>query len=115
MLNAHEDRKYTSIRTDTCGLVFFGTPHRGGKGVELGKIAANVAKFISRGHAKNDLLECLEENALFTRQMSSRFKQQLEDYQVVSFVEGKEVFIGGSGPASISHVSAICDCYKTYD
>jgi hypothetical protein len=106
LLNAHEDRKYTSIRTDTCGLVFFGTPHRGAKGVELGKIAANVAKFISRGHAKNDLLECLEENALFTRQMSSRFKQQLEDYQVVSFVEGKEVFIGGSGPASISHVSA---------
>ncbi|KAL5343020.1 hypothetical protein BJX70DRAFT_244246 [Aspergillus crustosus] len=104
LLNAHEDRKYTSIRTDTCGLVFFGTPHRGAKGVELGKIAANVAKFISKGHAKNDLLQSLEENSLFTRQMSARFKQQLEDYQVVSFVEGKEVFIGGSGPASLSHL-----------
>ncbi|KAL4913296.1 hypothetical protein BDW62DRAFT_192757 [Aspergillus aurantiobrunneus] len=104
LLNAHEDRKYTSIRTDTCGLVFFGTPHRGAKGVELGKIAANVAKFISRGNAKNDLLHCLEANSLFTRQMSSRFKQQLEDYQVVSFVEGKEVFIAGNGPASISHL-----------
>ncbi|KAL4807865.1 hypothetical protein BDV18DRAFT_136296 [Aspergillus unguis] len=104
LLNAHEDRKYTSIRTDTCGLVFFGTPHRGGRGVELGKIAANVAKFISKGHAKNDLLQSLEENSLFTRQMSSRFKQQLEDYQVISFVEGKEVFLGGTGPASISHL-----------
>ncbi|KAI9374141.1 hypothetical protein BJX61DRAFT_499713 [Aspergillus egyptiacus] len=104
LLNAHEDRKYTSIRTDTCGLVFFGTPHRGAKGVELGKIAANVAKFISKGHAKNDLLECLEENSLFTKQMSSRFSHQLEDYKVISFVEGKEMFIGGSGPASISHL-----------
>ncbi|KAL4966879.1 LipA and NB-ARC domain protein [Aspergillus stella-maris] len=104
LLNAHEDRKYTSIRTDTSGIVFFGTPHRGAKGAELGKIAANIAKFISKGHAKNDLLQCLEENSLFTRQMSSRFKQQLEDYQIVSFVEGKEVFIGGSGPASISHL-----------
>ncbi|KAL4865491.1 hypothetical protein BDV12DRAFT_174619 [Aspergillus spectabilis] len=104
LLNAHEDRKYTSIRTDTSGLVFFGTPHRGAKGVELGKIAANVAKFISKGHAKNDLLQSLEDNSLFTRQMSARFKQQLEDYQVVSFVEGKEVFLGGSGPASLSHL-----------
>ncbi|KAL4778595.1 hypothetical protein BJX76DRAFT_342832 [Aspergillus varians] len=104
LLNAHEDRKYTSIRTDTCGLVFFGTPHRGAKGVELGRIAANVAKFISKGHAKNDLLHSLEENSLFTRQMSSRFRQQLEDYQIVSFVEGKEVLIAGSGPASISHL-----------
>ncbi|KAL4883232.1 hypothetical protein BJY04DRAFT_185084 [Aspergillus karnatakaensis] len=104
LLNAHEDRKYTSIRTDTSGLVFFGTPHRGAKGAELGKIAANVAKFISKGHAKNDLLQSLEENSLFTRQMSARFKQQLEDYQVVSFIEGKEVFLGGSGPASISHL-----------
>ncbi|KAL2817671.1 hypothetical protein BDW59DRAFT_152466 [Aspergillus cavernicola] len=104
LLNAHEDRKYTAIRTDTRGLVFFGTPHRGGRGVELGKIAANVAKFVSKGHAKNDLLQCLEGNSLFTRQMSARFSQQLEDYQVISFVEGKEVFIGGSGPASISHL-----------
>ncbi|KAL4909507.1 hypothetical protein BDW74DRAFT_146732 [Aspergillus multicolor] len=104
LLNAHENRKYTHIRTDTCGIVFFGTPHRGAKGVELGRIAANVAKFISKGHAKNDLLRCLEENSLFTRDMSWHFKQQLEDYQIVSFVEGKEVFIGGSGPASVSHL-----------
>ncbi|KAL2810098.1 hypothetical protein BJX63DRAFT_403191 [Aspergillus granulosus] len=104
LLNAHEDRKYTALRTDTSGLVFFGTPHRGAKGVELGTIAANVARFVSHGHAKNDLLQCLEENGLFTRQMSSRFSHQLEDYQVVSFVEGKEVFISGAGPTAVSHL-----------
>lgn len=104
-MNAQEDPKYTSIRTGTYGLVFFGTPHHGTKGVELGKIAAKVAKFVSKGHASNDLLDCLEHNSLFTRQMSSRFCHQLEDYRVISFIEGKEVLLGGSGPASISHVS----------
>ncbi|KAJ5288889.1 hypothetical protein N7478_001919 [Penicillium angulare] len=104
LLNAKEDPKYGSIRTATSGLVFFGTPHRGAKAVELGKIAARVARFVSKGHASNDLLDCLEHNSLFTRQMSDRFRHQLEDYRVVSFIEGKEVQIGGVGPASISHL-----------
>ncbi|CEJ57503.1 hypothetical protein PMG11_06194 [Penicillium brasilianum] len=104
LLNAKEDPKYGSIRTSTSGLVFFGTPHRGAKAVELGKIAARVARFVSKGHASNDLLDCLEHNSLFTRQMSDRFRHQLEDYRVVSFIEGKEVFLGGAGPASISHL-----------
>ncbi|KAA8641348.1 uncharacterized protein ATNIH1004_002016 [Aspergillus tanneri] len=81
LLNAQEDPKYTAIRTGTSGLVFFGCPHHGTKGVELGKIAAKVARF-----------------------MSVRFSHQLEDYKVVSFIEGKEVLLGGSGPASISHL-----------
>ncbi|OQD97009.1 hypothetical protein PENVUL_c086G00495 [Penicillium vulpinum] len=104
LLNAKEDPKYTSIRSATYGLVFFGTPHRGAKAVELGKIAARVARFVSKGHASNDLLDCLEHNSLFTRQMTDRFRHQLEDYRVVSFIEGKEVQIGGIGPASISHL-----------
>lgn len=105
LLNAKEDPKYTAIRSATSGLVFFGTPHRGAKAVELGKIAARVARFVSKGHASNDLLDCLEHNSLFTRQMTDRFRHQLEDYRVVSFIEGKEVQLGGAGPASISHVS----------
>ncbi|KAI9044824.1 LipA and NB-ARC domain protein [Aspergillus affinis] len=104
LLNAQEDPKYTSIRTGTSGLVFFGCPHHGTKGVELGKIAAKVAQFVSKGHASNDLLDCLQHNSLFTRQMSARFSHQLEDYKVVSFIEGKEVILGGAGPASISHL-----------
>ncbi|KAJ6112263.1 hypothetical protein N7523_008324 [Penicillium sp. IBT 18751x] len=104
LLNAKEDPKYGAIRNATSGLVFFGTPHRGAKAVELGKIAAGIARFVSKGHASNDLLDCLEHNSLFTRQMSDRFRHQLEDYQVISFIEGKEVQLGGAGPASISHL-----------
>ncbi|KAJ5475714.1 hypothetical protein N7539_008001 [Penicillium diatomitis] len=104
LLNAKEDPKYGAIRVSTSGLVFFGTPHRGAKAVELGKIAARVARFVSTGHASNDLLNCLEHNSLFTRQMSDRFRHQLEDYRVVSFIEGKEVLLGGVGPTSVSHL-----------
>ncbi|KAA8641486.1 uncharacterized protein ATNIH1004_001951 [Aspergillus tanneri] len=63
----------------------------GTKGVELGKIAAKVA-------------DCLEHNSLFTRQMSVRFSHQLEDYKDIQLHRGKEVLLGGSGPASISHL-----------
>jgi hypothetical protein len=70
--------------------------------VELGKIAAGVARFVSKGHANNDLLDCLEKNSLFTRQMSERFRHQLEDYRVVSFIEGKAVQMARG---AISHVS----------
>ena len=75
--------------------------------MELGKIAVRVARFVSNGHASNDLLNCLEHNSLFTRQMTDRFRHQLEDYRVVSFIEGKSVQVGGIGPTSISHVSVL--------
>ena len=105
LLNAHEDPKYTAIRTATFGLVFFGCPHHGAKGVELGMVAAKVARFVSAGRASNELLVCLKHNSMFTRTMSERFRHQLEDYKVLSFIEGKPTQLGGFGPTAVSHVS----------
>ena len=95
---------YTAIRNATFGLVFFGCPHHGAKNIELGKIAAGVAKFISEGRATNDLLESLEHNSLFTRDVSQQFRHQLEDYHVVSFIEGMPLQLVGYGPISVSKV-----------
>jgi len=97
---------YTAIRNATFGLAFFGCPHHGAKGIELGKIAASIATFVSQGRASNNLLESLEHNSLFTRQVSNEFRHQLEDYQVVSFIEGLPMQLGGYGPTSVSKV---CD------
>lgn len=73
-------------------------------------IAADVARFVSADRASNELLESLKTNSLFTRQMSERFRHQLEYYRVVSFIEGLPMYLGGTGPTSISHVSTIpCD------
>jgi hypothetical protein len=95
---------YKAIQTATFGLVFFGCPHHGAKGIELGKIAAGVAKFVSEGRATNDLLDSLEHNSLFTRDVSQQFRHQLEDYQVVSFIEGMAMQLIGYGPMSVSKV-----------
>lgn len=75
--------------------------------MELGKLAAKLAKFVSRGNASNELLECLEHNSLFTRQMSERFHHQLEDYRVVSFVEGRPMILVERGIPIPSQVSIL--------
>lgn len=111
LLNAHENPQYTAIQAATFGLVFFGCPHRGAEGVELGMIAARVARFVSGGRASNELLECLRNNSLFTRQMLDWFSHQLLNYQVLSFIEGKPMRLEDFGPASVSHVSKLL--YKT--
>lgn len=98
---------YMAIRNATFGLVFFGVPHHGAKGIELGKIAAGVAKFVSEGRASNDLLESLEHNSLFTRGVSEQFRHQLEDYHVVSFIEGMAMQLVGYGPMSVSKVCTL--------
>ncbi|KAL3417461.1 NB-ARC domain-containing protein [Phlyctema vagabunda] len=104
LFNAHQNPQYTKLRTATYGLVFFGCPHHGAKGVELGNVAAKVAKFVSNGSASNELLDCLKHNSFFTREMSENFKYQLEQYMVVSFFETKPMQLGGFGPASVGHV-----------
>ena len=70
-------------------------------------IAADVARFVSADCASNELLESLKTNSLFTRQMSERFRHQLEDYRVVSFIEGMPMRLGGAGSASVCQVSTI--------
>lgn len=68
--------------------MFFGTPHRGGNGVGPGKIAARIARYLT-GSSSNDILDTLEKDSIFSKQMADLFRSQLEDYFVVSFFETK--------------------------
>ncbi len=72
-------------------------------------IAADVARFVSDNKASNELLELLKTNSLFTGQMSERFRHQLEDYRVVSFVEGMPMRLPGSSGSQVRVVR----CGKT--
>jgi hypothetical protein len=47
LLNARDDSTYEPIKSCTHGLVFFGTPHRGGNNAAFGQMAANIAKFLT--------------------------------------------------------------------
>lgn len=107
LLNARDNPRYDNILQHSFGLVFFGCPHNGGNGVPLGRIASNVARFITGGRASNELLDCLEKNSLFARDAADRFRHQLENYRVVSFVETRTMHIAGRGITSVESVSSI--------
>jgi pimeloyl-ACP methyl ester carboxylesterase len=88
LVTAKSNDRYKEIRESTRGLVFFGVPHQGGNGVDLGAIVANIVNALT-GSGHNDLVDSLKKNSLFQEHQSEHFKNQLEDYQVVSVVEDK--------------------------
>ncbi|KAK3936743.1 ankyrin repeat-containing domain protein [Diplogelasinospora grovesii] len=78
--------EYSSIKNATYCIAFFGTPHRGANGVALGDIAASIARFALR-KATNTFLEALKKDSLFADDLVKDFRQQLEDYYILSFYE----------------------------
>jgi hypothetical protein len=107
LLNAKDNEFFEPTRDSTYGLVFFGTPHRGGRGGAFGLLAARIAKFVSGDRADNDLLECLKSNSLFTQQATDRFSHQLEKYQVISFFETIPMKLGVRGISEVSSNSFV--------
>ena len=89
LVNAHNNAKYTAIRTSTCGLVFFGTPHDGGHKtfVALGSAAARVATALNI-QPDSDTIEVLKSGSMFADLLAEQWRHQLESYQIVSFWEG---------------------------
>ncbi|KAF4418794.1 Protein SERAC1 [Colletotrichum fructicola Nara gc5] len=67
--------EHRSIKTSTHGILFMGTPHQGGNGVQLGRVLVNVASiFVS---ANDRLLRHLERD-------SEWLQQQLGQYGPIS-------------------------------
>jgi len=67
--------EHRSIKTSTYGIMFMGTPHQGGNGVQLGKLLVNVASvFVA---ADDRLMKHLEQN-------SEWLQQQLGQYNPIS-------------------------------
>lgn len=78
--------KFKEICKATTSLVFFAVPHQGGHGTTLGTIARNIVTTLN-GEERNDLLQSLKRNSIFQENQAKFFRQQLEDYQVLSVVE----------------------------
>ena len=78
--------QYAPIRKATHGLVFFGTPHRGGKHAALGEFAARIARGVLRNPG-NDYLNALKDNSFFAAALRDDFQQQQEDFSVLTFYE----------------------------
>ena len=86
LVHAKLDKTYISIGRATYGIAFFGTPHRGGEFVKLGDIAATIARALLR-NPRNTFLEALRADSLFADDLVQDFRQQLEDYHLLSIYE----------------------------
>ncbi|MCJ1255882.1 Kinesin light chain 3 [Lignoscripta atroalba] len=86
LFQARIETQYKSIGESTVGIVFLGTPHRGSEKATYGKILANIATTASR-RPTSQLLNALQVNSEFLMGLTSNFKFQLPNYQVVSFYE----------------------------
>lgn len=90
LVEARTDPLYRCLKVSTCGLVFFATPHRGGEGAGVAKAAADICSAFT-GQPRNKLLESLKSRSLITELSSDQFRHQLNDYDVLSFIERRKM------------------------
>lgn len=77
---------YKSILWSTRAIAFFGTPHRGGNRANLGRILADIALVLT-GNIKNNFMETLQKNSTVAADIHELFKEQAQEYRIVSFYE----------------------------
>lgn len=82
--NLEEQR---SIKLSTYGIIFMGTPHQGGQGVNMGKILINVAKV--QGDTSDSLLKHLEEHSDLLQQQISEFSLISQSFDIKFAYETK--------------------------
>lgn len=85
-MHAKSDPSYEEIWQSTFGLVFFGTPHRGGNRASLGDRIANLVRALA-GSPNNTFMEALKAESLFLGTLTDDFRQLLEQFRILSFYE----------------------------
>lgn len=65
------------------GIVFLGTPHRGGKKARFASMVSRVVQLIFR-HPSNSLLKSVEKESIFAEILNETFANQYERYQFIS-------------------------------
>ncbi|KAH8588254.1 hypothetical protein B0O99DRAFT_693645 [Bisporella sp. PMI_857] len=86
LLSARIESQYSSINESTVGIIFFGTPHTGSEKAAYGKILGSVASaMINKPSSK--LLSALQSNSDILARLTSDFRHQLPQYQIVTFYE----------------------------
>jgi hypothetical protein len=93
---AHEDNhRYADILYATSAIVFFGTPHRGSKGADIGKVVGRVVNTCLRasqtarlaGTIRDDLLVTLGSNSQALSDLAVSSRNRLRDLGIVTFYE----------------------------
>ncbi|KAL8918578.1 MAG: hypothetical protein Q9172_005368 [Xanthocarpia lactea] len=90
LVEARIDPAYKCLKASTYGLVFFATPHSGAEGAGALEVAAKVCSAFT-GQPTNKLLDSLKAKSLITELSSDQFRHQLNDYEVLSFIERRKM------------------------
>lgn len=79
---------YESIHDATRGVVFFGTPHRGGHLATLGDRMAKICRAVS-GNVRNDIMEALRTDSMFAGDLNKDFARRAKalELRVLNFIE----------------------------
>ncbi|KAI5456651.1 hypothetical protein BGZ63DRAFT_395954 [Mariannaea sp. PMI_226] len=102
--------KQRSIKLSTYGIIFMGTPHHGGNGVQLGRLVANVASLFLE--ADDHILRHLEMDSEWLQQQSAQYsliasefvtKFAYEEYKTPT-VLGRKILV------CVSHSLHTSDC-----
>lgn len=96
--SAQQDER--DVVSNTCGIVFLGTPHKGSSAASHGRVAYTLTKVFAFQSANTKLLMALEKNSETLDRISTDFYQTLETYKnlhIASFSEEKQVRFGALG------------------
>ena len=79
---------YKNIHDASRGVIFFGTPHRGGHGATLGDHVAKICRAVS-GDVRNNVMEALRKDSMFASDINKDFVRRARalDLRVLNFIE----------------------------
>ena len=79
---------FRGIHDATRGVIFFGTPHRGGNRAALGDRLARVVRALS-GDVRNNILEALRKDSMFAEDIDKDFGRRARalNLRVLNFIE----------------------------
>lgn len=91
LVEAHNaDEIHGPILQATRGVVFFGTPHRGGHGAKLGDSIVHIVQALT-GDVRNDIMEALRKDSFLTGQLDKNFARRAKNLRVVNFMENLRI------------------------
>lgn len=86
LVTAKLNDRYLDIVTSTAGIVFFGTPHRGGNGASIADFASRALASCT-GDSPSTLLPALRKKSIFSSTLSEQFHTMSHNYRFISFFE----------------------------
>lgn len=94
-----EDQK--SMKLSTYAVLFLGTPHQGGQGIELAQVLTKVLSAFS--HTNERLLKRMKPNSDWLMDLQKRYNAISQDFKTVFFYETLKMPVPLLGRLLVSH------------